>query len=110
MGTAEEFACTVSREADHAVVAVRGELDAATAPSVSDTVSALTRDGLAGVVIDLDDVSFVDSRGLSALLESHREATHRNMTLTVMNPQPAVQRLLRLTGVDAVLLDGHSSH
>ncbi len=110
MGTTEEFASTVSREADRAIVAIRGELDAATGPSVSATVSALTHDGLAGVVIDLDHVTFVDSSGLSVLLESHRDAADHNMTLTVTNPQPAVQRLLRLTGVDAVLLDGHRLH
>jgi len=109
MDGSEEFACTVSVQGDRAFVAIRGELDAATGPSVSETVHALTGDGLAGVVIDLDDVTFVDSRGLSVLLESHREATDRKMTLMVRNPQPAVQRLLRITGVDAVLLDGQTA-
>jgi anti-anti-sigma factor len=108
METGEEFGVTVSQRGDHAIVEVRGELDAATGPTLSDAVSVLTRDGLADVVIDLDEVTFVDSRGVSALLEAHREATEQDMTLRVVNLQPAVARLFRITGLDAVLLDGES--
>jgi anti-anti-sigma factor len=109
MGTSEEFAVSVSQLGDRATVEVRGELDAASGPSLSDAVSALTRDGLAGIEIDLSRVTFVDSKGLSALLESHREAGSRDMTLRVVNPQPAVARLFRITGVDTVLADGEAS-
>jgi anti-sigma B factor antagonist len=109
MGPSAEFAVTVSQRADCAMVEVQGELDAATGPTLLDAVSALTRNGRTGVVINLDEVPFVDSRGLSALLESHREATERDMTLRVVNPQPAVAKLFRITGVDAVLLDGEAS-
>jgi anti-sigma B factor antagonist len=105
MGASDEFTITVSQRAGRAIVEVRGELDAATGPTLSDAVSALTRDGLAGVVINLDEVTFVDSKGLSALLDSHREATRRNMTLGVVNLQPAVAKLFRISGVDAVLLE-----
>jgi anti-sigma B factor antagonist len=106
MGTSEVFEVTVSQQGDRAIVELRGELDAATGPSLSEAVWALTRDGLAEVVIDLDAVTFIDSRGLSALLESHREATQRDMSLKVVNLQPAVAKLFRISGVDAVLLDG----
>jgi anti-sigma B factor antagonist len=108
METSEEFVVTISQQADRARVEVRGELDVATGPALSDAVSALTGDGLAGIVIDLDGVTFVDSRGLSALLESFREATDRDMTLRVVNLQPAVAKLFRITGVDAVLVDGEA--
>jgi anti-sigma B factor antagonist len=110
MGTCEEFTVTVSQQADRAIVEIRGELDAATGPTVSDAVSALTRHGLADVVIDLDAVTFVDSHGLSTLLASHREATQRDMTFRVVNLQPAVAKLFRITGVDAVLVDGEAPH
>ena len=105
MGTSDEFGYTVTLDDRRATVEVRGELDAATGPSLSDAVTALTRDGLAHVVIDLNDVTFVDSKGLSSLLMSHRSATEKDMTLTVVNLQPPVERLFRISGVDAVLLD-----
>ena len=108
METSEDFAVTIGQQADRAIVEVRGELDAATGPTLLDAVSNLTHDGLAGVVIDLDGVTFVDSRGLSALLDSHREARERDMTLRVVNLQPPVAKLFRITGVDALLLDGQA--
>ena len=108
METSEEFSVTVSQQSDRAMVEVRGELDVATGPTLSDAVSALTRDGLAGIVIDLDGVTFVDSKGLSTLLESYREATEQDMTLRVVNLQPPVAKLFRISGVDAVLLDGQA--
>ena len=107
MDTGEEFAFTVSRQADRATVEVRGELDAATGPSLSEAVGALTGDGLVDVVVDLDHVTFIDSKGLSALLESHRAAADHHMRFSVMNLQPAVARMFRIAGVDAVLLNGH---
>ena len=106
MDADEDFQYTVTTSRDRATVAVQGDLDAATGPRLSAAVSALTTDGLAGVVVDLDRVSFVDSRGLSALLESHRAVTGRDMTFTVVNLKPAIQRLFRITGVQHVLLDG----
>jgi len=110
MGSSEELQYTVSQEGNRAFVAVRGELDVVTGPSLSAAVTALTTDGLAGVVVDLEHVTFVDSKGLSALLESHRAATDREMTLKVVNLQPAVRRLFRVTGVDRVLMDADASH
>ena len=109
MGTSEDFEYTVTKSGGDATVAVRGDLDAATGPSLSAAVSALTHDGVTRVLIDLDHVTFIDSKGLSALLESHRSVTERDMTLTLVNLQPGVQRLFRITGVDAVLLDGTGS-
>ena len=110
MGQSEEFAVTVSQRADCAMVEVQGELDAATGPTLVDAVSALTRNGLHR----RGDRSRRRSRswtpGDSArCLESHREATERDMTLRVVNPQPAVAKLFRITGIDAVLLDGEAS-
>ncbi|HTH06283.1 MAG TPA: STAS domain-containing protein [Ilumatobacteraceae bacterium] len=106
MGTTEEFEYTVTRSGAQVTLAVRGELDAATGPSLSDAVTALSSDGVARLVIDLDHVTFVDSRGLSALLESYGAATERDTAFAVVNLQPAVRRLFRITGVDTLLLDG----
>ena len=108
MGTSDVCSLTVSEEASRAIVVMRGELDAATGPTLSRAVSVLTRDGLTDIVIDLGEVTFVDSRGLSALLESYRDAAERDMTLRVVNLQTPVAKLFHITGVDAVLLDSEA--
>jgi anti-anti-sigma factor len=50
-----------------AVVAVSGELDPSTAPLIVASVEALVRLGQRHLVVDLDDVTFIDGEGLSAL-------------------------------------------
>jgi anti-sigma B factor antagonist len=109
MGPSEEFAYTVTLLGERATVEVRGDLDAASGPALADAVTALTNDGLAQVVIDLHDVAFVDSRGLSSLLVSHQTASDKNIALSVINLHPTVARLFRITGVDALLLDHRQS-
>ena len=109
MGTSEDFEYTITKSGDDATVSVRGEIDAASGPSLTEAVSALTSDGMARRVIDLDHVTVIDSRGLSALLESYRAVTSSDMAFAVVNPPPSVQRLFRMTGVDAFLLDGDAA-
>ena len=105
MGTSEAFEYTVKLRDGFATVEVRGEVDAFSGPSLADAVMALTSDGLSRIVIDLEHVTFIDSKGLSALLLSHRSATENDIVLTVEHLQPAVERLFRISGVDAVLVD-----
>jgi anti-anti-sigma factor len=100
------FATTVSTHDYQHVVDVIGELDAGTAATLSQTIAAIQRDGATQVVVDLRGVTFVDSRGLTALLESRQQLAEHAMTMTVRNLQPPVARLFRIAGVDAVLLDG----
>lgn len=52
------------------VVRVAGELDALTAPMLTDSVRAQVADGATNVVIDLEGVEFLGSAGLGALLDS----------------------------------------
>ena len=109
MSTGEVFEYTVRKSGDDATVTVWGEIDAASGPSLTEAVTALTHDGVSRLVIDLDHVTFIDSRGLSALLESHRAVTASDMQFAVVNAQPTVQRLFRMTGIDAVLTNGDAS-
>jgi anti-anti-sigma factor len=53
-----------------------------------------------GAVLDLAEVEFIDSSGLSALLVAAETLTG----FSVVNPSPAVRRMLELTGTGRVLL------
>ncbi|SFF77138.1 anti-anti-sigma factor [Actinacidiphila alni] len=79
------------------VVAARGELDAENLPSLEARIEAATADA-PGVVLDISDVTFGDSSFINLLLRIH-QATD----LRVAGPQPQVERLFRLVGVDALL-------
>ena len=90
-----------SRDADGATyVAVAGELDLATAPLLAEQLAQAETSGAKLVVLDLADVSFMDSTGLHVLLEAHANAQrngHR-LRITAAGSEP-VQRLFELAGV-----------
>ena len=75
-----------------------GELDLATAPILEHEFDAIQRGADRIIVVDLTEVSFIDSTGLHALLrmDAACEGTDR---LRVINGSAAVERLLDIAGV-----------
>ena len=83
-----------------ATVQVSGEVDAG---ELVDASLAALRDGATNVVVDFQQVTFIDSAGLGALIEIHREASIKWGAVTIRNPPPMLVRLLQITLLDEVL-------
>jgi anti-anti-sigma factor len=81
-------------------VAVHGEIDMATAPDLTTCLIDL-RDH--DVVVDLSDVGFLDSSGVSALLYGVRALQETGHTLRTTGEQEHVQRVLEIAGVAELL-------
>lgn len=95
------FALTVSQQApDVFVVALRGELDMTTAYSFDEEVRALERRRPSLLVLDLRELSFLDSSGLARLLALRRRAQRSCFRVLAVRPSRDVQRLLSLAAVD----------
>ena len=81
------------------VLAIGGELDLAAAS----TLEAELNDALAGgfdlIVVDLAQLDFIDSTGLSVLVRGHQQAQEAGLELGLINPGAQVERLLSLTGL-----------
>ena len=77
------------------LVALRGELDLAAAPTLRARVDAAP----AGqpLVLDLTEVTFIDSAVLKELLRARAELSARDGRLVLAGVPPAVRRLLDLT-------------
>ena len=79
---------------------VVGELDAATADRLCETLGEWL--GITECVIDLSDCTFVDSRGLSALLRCRREIGELT-PMQLVGVQPNVEHVMRLAGLESYL-------
>jgi anti-sigma B factor antagonist len=95
----EPFEIEVRPDRTSVVVAVTGEVDLATVDELSSTFEQLRGLGWRDFVVDLRDVSFLDSTGVHLLLDAHARALAGGGSLTVVHTPPAVHRVLELTGV-----------
>jgi anti-sigma B factor antagonist len=75
-----------------------GELDISRAAELRDGI--LTRhSGEEHVIVDLAEVTFIDSSALRALLNASTALADRAAVLTIARPSPAATRLLQITGM-----------
>jgi anti-sigma B factor antagonist len=81
-------------------VSVSGELDQSTAPELRTALANLFDGHAGGVLVDLSDCAFIDSTGLSLLVETKRRLAEDARRFGVCCPDADVRRLLELTGID----------
>jgi anti-sigma B factor antagonist len=90
-------------------IRLRGEFDLATADLVADRLRRL-RDRHAAVLLDLDELAFIDARGLHVVLTAAADARNDGWAFTVTRGSPPVRRLVKLLDLDGHLpFDGASS-
>lgn len=78
--------------------AVVGEIDASTAPTLEAALADLPEGG-EPVVLDLGDVTFIDSSGLRVLIALASRASDGGRSVKIDRPSPTVARLLEITGL-----------
>ena len=81
-------------------VSVTGELDQGTAPQLRVVLADALGLPPSSVLVDLSDCNFIDSTGLSLLVEAKRRLAEEDRRFAVCCPDPDVRRLLELTGID----------
>lgn len=80
------------------MVAVSGEIDMATAPELRRALERAIPDTEQGLVIDLLDVSFMDSSGLGVLVAIRQG--HPDLEMSIVTDQGMVERLLATTAME----------
>ncbi|MCI0685913.1 MAG: STAS domain-containing protein [Sporichthyaceae bacterium] len=91
----------VRRDADadgRSVVLVSGQVDLATAPHLTRSLSEAIGAGATEITVDLTGVDFLDSTGIRALVQGARAAKQANATLYIRGARGWVARVLELTG------------
>jgi anti-sigma B factor antagonist len=101
---AEHVDVRVEARDEATVVRVAGVLDALALPDVSRELTDAQR-GQVPVVVDLEGVTFMDSRGLGALLAANERSREGAPPVSIYRPSEAVVRLLDVSGVRGVLAE-----
>jgi anti-sigma B factor antagonist len=83
------------------ILNVRGEIHVSTAPSFREQLNAVIEGGGTLLVLDLSGVEFIDSTGLSVLLNGLRLINQRHGRMALVCANPTVMRLFQITSLDA---------
>ena len=80
-------------------IVVTGEVDAFTAPRITEVVDMRLADGEHTIRLDLRETTFCDSAGLVTLLDCRAAASAAGGRLVLVAPSDPVVRLLELSGL-----------
>lgn len=87
---------------DHSVIVLSGEVDVYSAPKLRDTIKNLVEEGRYRIVVDLEDVAFLDSTGLGVLVGGLKRVRHHQGDLGIICKQERILRIFRITGLTKV--------
>lgn len=84
-------------------VAVRGEVELATAPTLTAALEEGIRRSSGAFVVDLVAVDFLDSSGVACLVRARALLGRDDRALALVCPPGRVRRVLELTGIDELV-------
>ncbi len=83
---------------------IEGDVDLASARDLSGEILNAVPSAAQGLVLDLTRVRYLDSTGVSMLLEIHRSLDSRRQRLSVVLPRTShLWRLFEITGLPSIL-------
>jgi anti-anti-sigma factor len=89
----------VNEAAETKIVALEGEIDLALVPEAERKIAEAEAGEPSRLVIDLSEVTFMDSSGLRVLLTAHRRAEEAGRSFALVKGSDTVNRLLEVTGL-----------
>jgi anti-sigma B factor antagonist len=95
----EALTIEVRHEQGCAIVTAAGEIDISTVTPLRERLFEVVTSGVP-LVVDLEQVSFIDSVGLAVLVGAAKRAAAHGGTLQVACALPKIRELVRLTQLD----------
>ena len=82
------------------VVSVMGDVDMATASALERRLLDVTEAGTGEVIVDLTGCSFLDCRGLRALIATKGRLSRSDRSLALVLSNPSIMRIFQITHFD----------
>jgi anti-anti-sigma factor len=99
------FALAVDSDGGRVTFIPSGELDLATVPELEEKVLDAVRSAAQPVVIDLRELTFMDSTGVRTIVAAHQLAEESGCDLRVVRPprDSPVARVIEISGIGEAL-------
>ncbi len=83
-------------------LSVEGQVDTITSPQLQQSILTSFQKSK-NVVLNLENVPYMSSTGLRALLLGQKTAASKGGTMRVINVQPTVMQVFQMSGFDSIL-------
>ena len=84
------------------VLSLEGEVDVYTAPRLKEALINELESGCTYVLVDLENVGFIDSSGLGVLVGGLRRAKEKGGSIRLVCTRDSILKVFRITGLDKV--------
>lgn len=79
------------------IVDITGDMDMYNANDVKNVINTMIKKNIQYYIINLENVAYMDSSGIGALIYIHSELKKRNMVLRIVNVKGSVKKVIELT-------------
>ena len=90
-----------TRNNDELVIALKGELNTATAPELENVITA-SLNGVKKLVFDFSELDYISSAGLRILLVS-KKVMDKQGEMIIRHPNNSVREIFEITGFENIL-------
>ena len=95
---------SIDKQERYTVLSLQEEnLNSVVAPSLKSELVILRNEGIANLILDLGNVKFVDSSGLSAILTANRLWNDIGQFVLTGVTHPSVSKLIKISRLDTIL-------
>ncbi|MBU4557100.1 MAG: STAS domain-containing protein [Actinobacteria bacterium] len=97
-----ELDIKVDRSEGLCVIALVGEVDVYTAPQLKERLVESIEGGCVNILVDLEQVGFIDSSGLGVLVGGLRRVKENSGAIRLVCSRENILKIFRITGLDKV--------
>lgn len=86
-------------QGDCSVVQITGEIDVYTSPKVKDAIGSLIDRGVYNLIINLENVRYIDSTGLGVLIGGLKRVREHGGSVNLVCTNPQIRKIFDITGL-----------
>ena len=105
MGSTPQLTVRVESNNGVARISLSGELDMASAPTLQEHLARSEQDDIKEIMVDLRDLSFLDSTGLHAFVQAKERAEANGRRLILVGTRASSRRMFELTQTQFLIDD-----
>ncbi len=92
----------IIKDGDLTILELSGEIDVSESPKLRDMLLNLLEENSGRLLVNMADIVYIDSAGLSVLIAANRRAKTMGGSFGLSNPQKSVEQVFKLTRMDKV--------